>query len=55
MYECMMCGSKFREEDSGVKIINIRIHGEDEPESIDVCPYCRSDELADIEDEEESE
>ena len=53
MYECMNCGERFHEEDAGKKTYYILIHGEEEPESVDVCPYCRSDELADIDDVEE--
>lgn len=53
MYECMWCGERFHEEDAGKKTYYILIHGEEEPESVDVCPYCRSDELADIDDVEE--
>ena len=53
MYECTWCGERFHEEDAGVKQFYIRIHGEDEVERIDVCPYCRSEEIVEVEDDEE--
>ncbi len=53
MYECTWCGTRFDEEDAGKKYLNIRIHGEEEVEEIDVCPCCRCEEIVDVEDEEE--
>ena len=53
MYECTWCGTRFDEEDAGKKYLNIRIHGEEEIEDIDVCPCCRCEEIVEVEDEEE--
>lgn len=55
MYICTCCGEKFDEENAGVKHLSILIHGEEEIDTIDCCPYCRSDELADAEDDEEAD
>lgn len=53
MYVCMSCGSRFPEEDASVKTLYVRIHGDEDSEDIDVCPYCGSDELAYTDDVEE--
>ena len=53
MYKCTWCGEKFCEEDAALKALRIRIHGEEETEAIDVCPYCGSEEIVEIDDEVE--
>ena len=53
MYECNWCGTRFHEEDAGSKRLYIRIHGEEEDEIIDVCPCCRSEDISEIDEEEE--
>lgn len=53
MYRCTWCGLIFHEEDAAVKTTCIRIHGENETEDIDVCPYCHSEEIVEVEEEED--
>ena len=55
MIKCNNCGEVFHEDDVAVKTTWIRIHGEDEAEDIDVCPYCHSEEIIEEEEEEEDD
>lgn len=55
MYECMKCGEKFEYERAGKKPTHIYIHGNKEPEDCDCCPFCGSEWIADVEDEEEEQ
>ena len=55
MYRCTWCGAKFHEEEAGWKTTRIHIHGEDEDEMIDVCPCCGSEEIVEVEEEEEDD
>lgn len=51
MLKCDCCCRVFSEDDVAHKPSVIRIHGIDEDDSEDVCPYCHSDEIYDYEEE----
>lgn len=55
MYECMKCGEKFAYEKASKKPTHIYLHGNKEPEDCDCCPFCGSEWIADVEEDEEEQ